>query len=350
MKTRKHHIISRLSFNYDFIFIEPYRKGYGFNFGKKTDNIKVLTIPTFKMGNKFLNKIFNNNFFRKIINISQIIYFIFFLKSKSIKKPKLQIISNPFFIDLTKNFDTQIIWDYNDNPFQFVSKPTWITDKYRKFLNQVNIIFASSKSLKDKLGKKYISKIIYIPNGVDINLFKTNSKQLNKKFTIGYIGIISSWFFDFELIQMIAKTYKEINIRLIGPIDPLAKSLINQLKNIKNIHVEGKKKYEQLPEIISSFNIGLIPLKQTNKVYQLNSAKFLQYAAAGIPIISVPFEEFKNFENSVFFCKNNKEFIESINIVKNNFYNKKQNMSILNDFNWNEISKKINMIIKKTIE
>ena len=78
MKTRKHHIISRLSFNYDFICIEPYRKGYGFNFGKKTDNI-----------NKHKNDKFVNQVQLKVKNIKSL-----FVKTKEKKSKHNQKDSN----------------------------------------------------------------------------------------------------------------------------------------------------------------------------------------------------------------------------------------------------------------
>ena len=48
-------------------------------------------------------------------------------KSKTGEKPitKLQIVSNPFFISIV-NKNRLIVWDYNDNPFQFSIMPNWI--------------------------------------------------------------------------------------------------------------------------------------------------------------------------------------------------------------------------------
>ena len=52
MTTRKQHLIKRLSNNYNFIFIEPYKKNEKYYLYRKEKNIIIITIPTFKLGNK----------------------------------------------------------------------------------------------------------------------------------------------------------------------------------------------------------------------------------------------------------------------------------------------------------
>ncbi len=214
------------------------------------------------------------------------------------------------------------------------------------------MIWASSRQLKTKIHKsKYEKNIIYIPNGVDVNHFKNINKEKGNKFIIGYVGIISSWFFDFELIKTISENFPNIIIKLIGPKDPLATKQIQELYKFENIEVKDKVDYKVLPEIISSFNIGIIPLKQSKNVYQLNSAKFLQYLAIGIPIVSVPFIEFKQFQNNTFFCNSNKEFINSIKFIIQNKIKINRNNINIDSFNWDEISQKalssINSLIGK---
>ena len=104
-----------------------------------------------------------------------------------------------------------------------------------------------------------------------------------------------------------------------------------------------------LPEIMSSFDVGLIPLKQSEKVYQLNSGKFLQYLAINIPIISVPFNEFIRFEDSVYFCNNDQEFIDSINLIILNKNKNYHNSKLLKEFDWNTIAKHVDDLILNSI-
>ena len=349
MRTRKHHIISRISNDYEIYFIEPYRKGHKINLGKIIDGVTIITVPSFKLGNKYINFLFNINFLRIIFHSFQKLYLKLLLIQFSNIKIKLQIISNPFFITAT-NKKSPIIWDFNDDPFQFPEMPKWIHLNFKKFLeNDVIQIWASSKQLYEKLIKKYPNKIKYIPNGVELDKFKIVKNTRNDTFTIGYVGIISSWFFDFELVKLIAKSFPQANIRLIGPIDPLSKNLISIINTIPNISLEGKIDYNLIPKLMASFDVGIIPLIQSEKVYQLNSAKFLQYLASGIPIISVPFYEFNEFRDDVYFCKSNEEFLNSIrDIIKND--NKKQfDDKKLICWDWDQIAENFKLQINSNI-
>ena len=228
--------------------------------------------------------------------------------------------------------------------------PNWIKIQFNYFLNKyVDQIWASSNVLYTKLIMQFPSRVEYIPNGVDLGQFKVQKSKNSGKFTIGYVGIISSWFFDFELIKLIANTYKDSIIRLVGPIDPLAKAKVLGLSQFKNIKIEGIREYKMLPKIMSSFNVGLIPLIQSEKVYQLNSGKFLQYLAINIPIISVPFNEFVKFKDSVYFCKNDQEFLDSINSLILNKNQKHHNPKLLKEFDWDKIAKHVDDLILKCI-
>ena len=348
MKTRKQHLIERLTNHFNFIYIEPYKKNEHIYYNNNVDNIIVYTIPTFKLGSKILGLIFNFHIIRKIIFLFQKLY----LKKIINNKIDVQIISNPSFIQLI-NKNIPIIWDYNDNPFQFAKPPNWLYKSFESFLfTKINKIWASSKYLNDKFNNKNFTDVDYIPNGVDIDFGKNVKKIYKKDFTIGYVGIISSWFFDFELIKSISIQFPNIIIRLIGPKDPLAQKKIKELYKFKNISIEEKVDYSDLPEIMSSFNIGIIPLKQMKSVYQLNSAKILQYLAVGIPVISVPFFEFKEFKDGVYFCNSNIQYINSIKeIIKDKAELKSNNINLEN-FYWGKISnnaqKSISNLIKKT--
>ena len=336
MVTRKQHLIKRLSNNYNFIFIEPYKKNEKYYLYRKEKNIIIITIPTFKLGNKLLTIIFSFSLLRYLIYIFQYIL----LKTVIRKDISLQIISNPCFIQLcSKNIPT--VWDYNDYPFQFAKSPAWLKRSFNTFLNtKINCIWASSKTIFDNLKSKKYSNVEYIPNGVDTNIFKKPKLTKKDKIKIGYVGIISSWFFDFDLLRKISKAFPHTQIDIVGPLDPLLNKNNINFSNYKNIKLYGKVKYSILPEIISSFDVGIIPLKQDNDVYKLNSAKFLQYYASKIKIVSVPFLEFDDFKNNVYFCKNSIEFINSIKIIIENKCNKKYDPRKIEKFCWDKISLK----------
>ena len=152
------------------------------------------------------------------------------------------------------------------------------------------------------------------------------------------------------MVKQISKNFPNVIIKLIGPIDPLATEKIKELENLTNVKILGKANYDSLPQIISTFNVGIIPLIQSDKVYKLNSAKFLQYFAANIPIVSVPFYEFKEFKEDVNFCISKEEFINSINKILNSEHHPINNYEKLKNWDWDNISTTASDQLNKLLE
>ena len=134
MTTRKQHLIKRLSNNYNFIFIEPYKKNEKYYLYRKEKNIIIITIPTFKLGNKLLTIIFSFSLIRYLIFIFQYIL----LKTVIRKDISLQIISNPCFISSAFNAYKWLI---------IVNESIFLVDFIRAAARSVNDLFAAGSSL-----------------------------------------------------------------------------------------------------------------------------------------------------------------------------------------------------------
>jgi len=205
-----------------------------------------------------------------------------------------------------------VIWDYNDDPEQFGKQPEWAMKEFEVFIRSNNKIISCSIGITQYLLKKYKCFAITIPNGVELSHFNKDLSlvQKNKKFVIGYVGIISSWFFDFELVKIISQQYRFCEIHLYGPCDKEAKKDLNYLLLMnKNIKYEGSQSYFVLPEIMRKFNVGIIPLYSIPEVWRAASGKLLQYLGVGIPVVSVWMEQYLMLKKNVYFTKSHAEFI-----------------------------------------
>ena len=76
--------------------------------------------------------------------------------------------------------------------------------------NKSNAIISSSTGITGFINMKYNRFVKTIPNGVDLDNFnqKNLSAEVNRKLVIGYVGIISPWFFDFELSIFSSITFR----------------------------------------------------------------------------------------------------------------------------------------------
>ncbi|HCD9054569.1 TPA: glycosyltransferase family 1 protein, partial [Klebsiella quasipneumoniae] len=73
---------------------------------------------------------------------------------------------------------------------------------------------------------------------------------------LGFIGAISSYKVNFELLSSLAKNRPQYHIVLIGLVgegDP--NTSVSILENHKNIHLLGPKEYDELPSYLKYFDV-----------------------------------------------------------------------------------------------
>lgn len=159
-----------------------------------------------------------------------------------------------------------------------------IQDREKYLINKADFTFCISKYLKEKKVSLYENnKISYMQDGVDTLLFKKKFKISEIKI-VGYLGNIKDEI-DINLIHFLAKNRPDINFQIIGKIPN--NSYIKFFSELKNITFLGARKYEELPDIISNFHIGLIPYKVDNEyIKSISPMKLYEYLASNLFVLS----------------------------------------------------------------
>ena len=349
--TRKQHILSLFPKKDNILFVQP------FNFLKKEsirsipENIYCKTLPIFRRGNSLSIRFSNNYIFRVFLYYFLWIYTRLLVKKYLNGKIDIICISNIFFIPLARKLKYKKVWDYNDDPEQFGEIPKWVSKEYKALLSdQKTKIISCSNGLNDYLQSKFLNKPITIPNGVEIaRFYKHNKSRIknNKEIVIGYVGVISSWFFDFELVKKISENYPLHKIKLYGPQDNNALTEINEISLLDNVCIYPAQDYQNVPLIMSEFTIGIIPLKPIEEVRRAASAKLLQYLTIGLPVVSVHMEQFEGLTNLIM-CKEHTEFVQGIDhFIHNDNIN--DNLNELKRYDWKFLAKQFRIELKDTI-
>lgn len=189
-----------------------------------------------------------------------------------------------------------------------------------------DIVLCSSKKLYNKY-KDINTAAFYLPNGVNINLFKISGninfpvpeelKNIKGKI-IGYVGSID-YRIDIDLINAIAKFHFDKTICLVGP------SGINNTIMQNNILFTGSKLPAQLPAYLNHFDCLIIPFKKNRLTAAIYPLKLNEYLASGKPVITTDFsEDLEEFNDLIIIAKNENEFIEGVESALNEGENKKQ--------------------------
>lgn len=202
-----------------------------------------------------------------------------------------------------------------------------IDDKEKELLEKIDIVFTTSQKLFDTK-KKYTKNIHLHSNVADFNHFnkatQTNSIIPKELLEISspilmFIGAISSYKIDFELLTYIAKQRPNYSIVLIGKVgegDPYTN--ISTLKEYKNIYFLGPKKYTQLPFFLKGAQVALLPNTINNYTSSMFPMKFFEYLSAGKQIVSTDLPALKDYNNLCFLSKNYDDFIKNIDKICTN--------------------------------
>jgi glycosyltransferase involved in cell wall biosynthesis len=132
---------------------------------------------------------------------------------------------------------------------------------------------------------------MYLGNGVDFDHFQTsNGGQPTEKPRLGYIGALAPWL-DFEVVADLARRHPEWEIVLVGPILNGIEDQVLKLTSAPNVFHLAAVSYDRLPEILSQFNVGLIPFRRNQLTRGVNPNKLYEYLAAGLPVVTTRFSE-----------------------------------------------------------
>jgi glycosyltransferase involved in cell wall biosynthesis len=132
-----------------------------------------------------------------------------------------------------------------------------------------------------------------IHNGVDLERFNVTahaSTKDNNKFRVGYVGSLGV-IHDLETVVKAAKLLEsdpEIEFVLVGDgrnHDKL-QGFLNEYKP-NNLEWLGEKPHNEIADFMSSFDVGLNPIYDSEIYQTIITVKFFEYLACGVPVISM---------------------------------------------------------------
>lgn len=274
----------------------------------------IVCLIRYQWNRKDVSKADFGVFYGKVFQIPKYT-FIDYLKKNQIDlllSTKLFIINIPdqdkleLFPLLRKNsfsicYDIMDFWE----GFHKEGMAIWYTPEVEKFsiLNS-DFVTAVSPALVDMFS--HIRKVYLVSNGVwgkGMDLNSSKIKKENNTYHIGYFGHLTEKWFDWNLIIKLAND-KRFFIHIIGEgISPI---ILDEIKKIENIKYYGYIPKPDLKEVISAFQVGIIPFIPgvlSNSVDPLKVYEYLQY---GIPTVSTGIPHLNNYP----YCKNVESFNE----------------------------------------
>lgn len=185
-----------------------------------------------------------------------------------------------------------------------------------------DMVFVTSKNLLDNRIKFNLSTY-YFPNVIDLSYFNSVA-QLDSGSTpsslaripgprLLFVGAISSYKVDFDLLRRLALLRPRWSIVLIGAIgegDP--ETDIGLLADLPNVHCLGPKAYSDLPAYMACCDVGLLPCLLNEYTINMFPMKFFEYLASGLPVVSTVLPSLSEYRSFYDECQTASDFVVAI--------------------------------------
>lgn len=135
---------------------------------------------------------------------------------------------------------------------------------------------------------------------------------------IGFIGAISEYKVDFNLLRLVAETRPEWSLILIGKVgegDPWTETRMFQ--GIPNVYLLGPRPYADLPYYLKGIDVAILPNQLNDYTESMFPMKFFEYLAAGKPVVSVDLPALRAYRNVVRIAQSPQDFVKGIDEALN---------------------------------
>jgi glycosyltransferase involved in cell wall biosynthesis len=190
-----------------------------------------------------------------------------------------------------------------------------------RLLKAADAVFASSSTLyEDK--RAFNANTYYLPNVADVDFFaqaRDKSLPVPDELTdvahpiAGFVGNISAYKMDFDLLCTVANSKPDWSFVLIGPVgrgDPSTD--VSKLQALKNVHLLGERPYAELPRYVKTFDACLIPFRRNDSTRGTLPMKFFEYLAAGKPVIATDLSTLSEFRDYFYPVRDAAEFVVAL--------------------------------------
>jgi glycosyltransferase involved in cell wall biosynthesis len=176
----------------------------------------------------------------------------------------------------------------------------------RELLANADWTFATSPALRDRCAAVAPSRTEYFGNVADIELFATARQagsipadlEAVPRPRIAYVGVLSDFKIDFELIEHAVTRRPDWHLVLIGDErEGQSSAALARLKKRSNVHYLGWKPYTQLPDYLRGIDVALLPQRINAYTRAMFPMKYFEYLAAGRPVVATPLPALAEFSS-----------------------------------------------------
>jgi glycosyltransferase involved in cell wall biosynthesis len=236
-------------------------------------------------------------------------------REMGIKSPLLWVVCPPAALLLGQFLDAGVVYQRNDRYEYFHDVDYEELRAYDKALKKrADLVFMTSRVLFEE-EKAEARHALYVDHGVDFERFcqagdslcvPEDLKGLSCP-RIGFIGNIDEHSFDPDILFAAAKALPECSFILVGLC-----TLPGEKFGLPNIHLLGKKEYEDVASYMAACDVLIMPWQENKWTEACNPVKIKEYLASGRPVVSTWFPEVELYKEVVSIAHGPDEFIKAV--------------------------------------
>ncbi len=198
----------------------------------------------------------------------------------------------PMALRFTRAIDpSAVVYDCMDELSAFQGAPPELLTLEEELFERADVVFTGGHSLHEAKRARH-PRVYPFPSSVDVAHFakaraterEPEDQQPIPHPRLGFFGVIDERM-DTGLIDALAAEHPEWHVVMLGPVVKIAEA---SLPRRPNIHYLGMKKYEELPDYLSGWEVALLPFAMNESTRFISPTKTPEYLAAGCQVVSTP--------------------------------------------------------------
>lgn len=323
LKTRKQQIICRKPADVRLLYLEPYVKGRDNRFDLREEGgILRATVPFIKTvpTGEPLRWVLDRRWGRALLDgVARRRVKRLFRDAGIVPAQTGLVLSNVYATGVATRIKSRfLLYDCNDAHSEFPGMPSWTGDYYADACRRADAVFASSRALyEDAAGFRGGAEgCELLGNGVEYGHFEEVRVENGwpdppDPPRIGYLGAIAPWF-NFDYVEQLARAHPDWEVALVGPVMLGVDDAVRRLTDLPNVSLGDAVAYEDVPRVLKTFTVGLIPFRYDALTRGVNPNKMYEYLAMGLPVVATRFSsEVERFPEVVETASTAEEFVRA---------------------------------------
>lgn len=223
----------------------------------------------------------------------------------------------------------------------------------RRLAQRADVCIASARPLVEHLESLGAKRVLYWPNPADVEAFRSLPRRIRpagEPPVIGFIGAVQDHKIDVGLLARCAQAHPEWRFEIVGPIGHgLTDSGFDLDALPANVSCPGAVPKEDLPEVLSRFDVGLIPYARNDYTACVFPMKVFEYMAAGLPVVSTSLPSLVGEIDHIHFADGVDAFSEAIRTALDSDTTTKQDARrrYAEGFSWNKRADEALLLLKE---